>query len=254
MNNAIIYEFRDMEIVYHSNQDIKIIQGDNEVIISFGELEEIMDVANREYNYKPDVIDYLSENYDYNAMVEDDTKLIYDFLNEYASLRKTNDGGNNCNCLSWTEYLNEVRKSLKYRLERYSFELPQYKAVDIIWKDDYLNKDIWLKEIIIPRAFANNKYLNEDDIEEYINEYTKYLIQGEVGLDLCITECNSYSLVPTQLIAENIKWDIDDEENLLSLPTTIEIPDDFEGGEDEISDYITNKYGFCHRGYDLKAV
>ena len=235
------------DVFLYSNQDIKIIQGSNEIILSFDELEEIMDNANREYNYKPDIIDYLRENYDYNTMVEIDSQLLNDFLDEYISLRKENDGGDEYCCLSWTECLNEVRKSLKYRLERYSFELPQYKAVDITWDIDYTDEGTCPKEIIIPCAFANNECFNEDDIEGYINEYIEYVMKTDVGY-------NSYNLVPTQLIAENIKWDIDDEESLLSLPTTIEIPDDFKGNEDEISDYISEKYGFCHKGYDLKAI
>lgn len=247
MNNAIVYENQDIKVAYYNNQNIKITQGNNRIILSFDELEDIMVNANREYNYKPDVIDYLRENYDYNAIVETDPLFLKDFLDEYVSLRKENDGGDDYSCLSWTECLNEVKESLKYRLEEYSFELPQYKAVDITWDVDYTDKGTCPKEIVIPRAFANNECFNEDDIERYIDEYIKYVMQTDAGY-------NSYSLVPTQLIAENIKWDIDDEENLLSLPTTIEIPDEFEGGEDEISDYITDKYGFCHRGYDLKAI
>lgn len=251
MNNDVKGYFGEYKAVcdvfLYSNQDIKIIQGSNEIILSFDELEEIMDNANREYNYKPEVIDYLRKKYDYNAMVETDSQLLNDFLDEYISLRKENDGGDDYSCLSWAECLNEVKEYLKYRLEKYSFELPQYKAVDITWDVDYTDKGTCPKEILIPRAFANNECFNENDIEGYIDEYIKYVMQTDVGY-------NSYSLVPTQLIAENIKWDIDDEENPLFLPTTIEIPDDFKGNEDEISDYISEKYGFCHKGYDLKAI
>lgn len=252
MNNDVKGYFGEYKAVcdvfLYSNQDIKIIQGSNEIILSFDELEEIIDNANREYNYKPEVIDYLRENYDYNAMVEIDSQLLNDFLDEYISLRKENDGGDEYSCLSWTECLNEVRESLKYRLERYSLELPRYKAVDITWDIDYTDEGTCPKEIIIPCAFVNNEYLNEDDIEGYINEYIEYVMKTDVGY-------NSYNLVPTQLIAENIKWDIDNEnEDDFSLPTTIEIPDDFKGNEDEISDYISEKYGFCHKGYDLKAI
>lgn len=52
--------------------------------------------------------------------------------------------------------------------------------------------------------------------------------------------------------AINIQWDIDDEENLEFLPTEIEIPKDLMGVDDEeISDYITDLTGFCHKGYEL---
>lgn len=51
--------------------------------------------------------------------------------------------------------------------------------------------------------------------------------------------------------AINIKWDVDNVEDLEFLPTEIEIPDGMEDDE-EISDYITDMTGFCHCGYELK--
>ena len=50
--------------------------------------------------------------------------------------------------------------------------------------------------------------------------------------------------------AINIKWDVDFEEDLEMLPNEIEIPNGMED-EDEISDYITDKTGFCHCGFEL---
>mgnify|MGYP003305001166 CR=1 FL=1 len=52
--------------------------------------------------------------------------------------------------------------------------------------------------------------------------------------------------------AINIIWDIDKEYGgtLKLLPTEIIIPDSMTD-EDEISDYITNTTGFCHRGFEL---
>ena len=57
--------------------------------------------------------------------------------------------------------------------------------------------------------------------------------------------------------AVNIQWDIDYPEGL-KLPSEIEIPediideDDYEGTLDEISDYITDYTGFCHKGFEVK--
>lgn len=50
--------------------------------------------------------------------------------------------------------------------------------------------------------------------------------------------------------AINILWDTDGEE--VNLPNEIEIPDwvDKED-DDEISDYLSDKTGFCHFGYEL---
>lgn len=50
--------------------------------------------------------------------------------------------------------------------------------------------------------------------------------------------------------ATDIIWDIDYEEELENLPTEIEIPDGMED-DDEISDYISEKTGFCHKGFKL---
>lgn len=50
--------------------------------------------------------------------------------------------------------------------------------------------------------------------------------------------------------AINIIWDVDCEKDLESLPTEIDIPIGMTR-EDEISDYITNETGFCHKGFEL---
>lgn len=50
--------------------------------------------------------------------------------------------------------------------------------------------------------------------------------------------------------AINIDWDVDNKEELENLPTEIEIPDELKT-DDEVSDYISDITGFCHRGYEL---
>ena len=66
--------------------------------------------------------------------------------------------------------------------------------------------------------------------------------------------------------AVNIKWDVTDgaedmtkedmDEILLTLPTEVEIPnylitDDEDDLLDEVSDWLSDKYGFCHDGFEL---
>ena len=56
--------------------------------------------------------------------------------------------------------------------------------------------------------------------------------------------------------AINIKWDVDYKEDLDFLPTEIEIPDDLIPEDiydycEEISDYISDLTGYCHKGFDL---
>ena len=49
--------------------------------------------------------------------------------------------------------------------------------------------------------------------------------------------------------ATHIKWDIDYDDNGM-LPTEIEIPAGMVD-EDDISDYISDEIGFCHKGFEL---
>lgn len=51
--------------------------------------------------------------------------------------------------------------------------------------------------------------------------------------------------------ATNIKWDVDDENELENLPTEIIIPPNIEDDEEAISDYLSDETGFCHKGFEL---
>lgn len=48
--------------------------------------------------------------------------------------------------------------------------------------------------------------------------------------------------------AMNIIWDTDGED--ISLPTEIDIPEGMED-EEEISDYLSETTGYCHKGFAL---
>ena len=50
--------------------------------------------------------------------------------------------------------------------------------------------------------------------------------------------------------AIEIEWDVDHDDDIALLPTEVEIPDGMEC-EDEISDYLSDLTGFCHKGYLL---
>lgn len=58
-------------------------------------------------------------------------------------------------------------------------------------------------------------------------------------------DCNSY------LKAVNIKWDVDCAEDLDSLPKEVLIPSGMEDPE-EMSDYLSDLTGFCHKGFSLR--
>ena len=54
----------------------------------------------------------------------------------------------------------------------------------------------------------------------------------------------------SRLVAINIQWDVDNEEDLDSLPQRVILPEEMTD-DDEISDYLTDLTGFCHRGFSL---
>lgn len=51
--------------------------------------------------------------------------------------------------------------------------------------------------------------------------------------------------------ATHIEWDTDNDE-LTDLPTEIEIPADMTD-EDEISDYLSDLTGYCHKGFLIEG-
>lgn len=54
------------------------------------------------------------------------------------------------------------------------------------------------------------------------------------------------------LKAVNIKWDIDEPEDIYALPKELNIPDNIDPDDDDaISDFITDETGFCHKGFEL---
>lgn len=52
--------------------------------------------------------------------------------------------------------------------------------------------------------------------------------------------------------ATNIKWDVENEEDLQYLPTEIDIPDEIADDYDRIDDYLSDISGYCHTGYNLE--
>lgn len=56
------------------------------------------------------------------------------------------------------------------------------------------------------------------------------------------------------MIATNIKWGTDGDKELLSqLPQSVEIPEGMTD-VDEVSDFLSDTYGFCHAGFDLTGM
>jgi len=58
-------------------------------------------------------------------------------------------------------------------------------------------------------------------------------------------------LLSTRAYAVNIKWDTDGED-IEYLPERVSIPCFID--DDEIADYLSDKYGFCVFGFDIKQI
>lgn len=58
-------------------------------------------------------------------------------------------------------------------------------------------------------------------------------------------------LLSTRAYAVNIKWDTDGED-IEYLPERVSIP--FFMDNDEIADYLSDKYGFCVFGFDIEQI
>lgn len=56
----------------------------------------------------------------------------------------------------------------------------------------------------------------------------------------------------SKLIATAIEWDMDNDD-INKLPNSIEIPEGMID-EDEISDYLSEQVGYCHKGFTLVSV
>jgi len=52
--------------------------------------------------------------------------------------------------------------------------------------------------------------------------------------------------------AINIQWDIDEESDAVHLPNEMEVPADITDEED-ISDYLSEVTGFCHKGFQIEG-
>lgn len=220
------------------NRTVRLSQNGNVIILNSDDLDFIVERTKSIWDYRPDVIKFLKENYNYDSIIKNESSVIDELLEEYSISREENDKKDPDNRLSWEDCL-KAAEFCVCSLERYSLKVPQYKAVNITWDVDYTDDGPCPKEIIIPHAFAHDDHIDEDLIEEYISQTNEY-----VGFA-------SYDLEPVRLIAEDIEWETDNKEELKNLPKSIEIPEDIE--EKEIERYLSDKTGFLHKSFKIRA-
>lgn len=221
------------------NRTVRLTQNGNVIILNSDDLDFIVERTKSIWDYRPDVINFLKENYNYDSIIKNEPSVIDELLEEYSISREENDEKDPDNRLSWKDCLKEAAEFCVCSLERYSLEVPQYKAVNITWDVGYTDDGPCPKEIIIPHAFARDDHIDEDLIEEYIFQTNGCINFG------------SYDLEPVRLVAEDIEWETDNEEELENLPKSIEIPEDVEA--EEIERYLSDKTGFLHKSFKIRA-
>lgn len=119
------------------------------------------------------------------------------------------------------------------------------KAINILWdEDDAL--EVRPNEVEIPKGITD-----VDDISDWLS--------GEFGfhygfglLDDDGNEVEDYQKGIEEMKAINVLWNVDeDEEEVLEmLPNEVHIPDGMTDTE-EISDWLSDEYEFCHAGFEL---
>lgn len=239
--------YSKLNVEPREDRTVRLTQNGNVIILNSDDLNFIVESTKSIWGYRSDVINFLKKNYDYDSIIKNEPSVIdefediyTDYLKEYSILREIiNNGKDSDNCLNWEDCLKKAAKFCACSLERYSLEIPQYKAVNITWDVDYTDDGPCPKEIIIPRAFANGDHIDYDLIEEYIFRTNE-----------CI-DFASYSLKPVRLVAEDIEWETDNEEELKNLPKSIEIPEDVE--TEEIERYLSDKTGFLHKNFKISV-
>ena len=93
----------------------------------------------------------------------------------------------------------------------------------------------------------------ESGVIEWDSEINDYYRDGIL---LLINKCEAIAAkretdeTKKRLYAINIQWDVDNEEDFNCLPQRVKIPEGMTD-DDEISDYLSDMTGFCHRGFSL---
>lgn len=83
-----------------------------------------------------------------------------------------------------------------------------------------------------------------------LSDEDRIFVESEIADEFSWSADNISSRGEYSMKAVDIEWDVDCQEDLEGLPTEIEIPEGLEDEED-ISDYISEVTGFCHKGFRL---
>ena len=91
------------------------------------------------------------------------------------------------------------------------------------------------------------------DIDDDIDPTTTFELEGDDWFYRVRWEAHDVGprVGSTRAYAIDIKWDTDGEEDI-DLPTRVKIPIYID--EDEVADFLSNEYGYCVFGFDIKEM
>ena len=121
---------------------------------------------------------------------------------------------------------------------------------DVTLKDQYVDLYLLVNVIAYRLAIGDLKLVEQADIGGKKAYYDKLIASAKKALSE-IGSAEQTSIIPKRQ-AINIKWSVDNLEDLEHLPTVIDIPADM--AEDDVADYISDLTGFCHYGFDLVQI
>lgn len=84
-------------------------------------------------------------------------------------------------------------------------------------------------------------------LKEIDADMAQRFMQEEMDMD---EEEVKFHGVTRERTAVDIRWDIDEDDEQVALPTEVEIPWDIY--DDDIADYLSDEYGFCVSDYNVE--
>ena len=116
----------------------------------------------------------------------------------------------------------------------------------------------------IKKLYERIEEINKELALEYEDGETNWASNLEAEKErieevICILEENEIENIE-EIIVSNIKWDTDGEDVDLPKKVVIKVTidnadllEDIDGYADNLSDYLSDTYGYCHEGFNVKC-
>lgn len=108
--------YSKLNVEPRENRTVRLTQNGNVIILNSDDLDFIVERAKSIWGYRPDVINFLKENYDYDSIIKNEPSVIDELLEEYSISREENDEKDPDNRLSWKDCLKEAAEFCEKKL------------------------------------------------------------------------------------------------------------------------------------------